>query len=269
MAFILKILLFLNMMLKSMFVFVPVLLGFSWFQRKMFHRSKSLGFFLMVTVTAIGWRLVYTLLNDSLRVATRYIATLNIFLIVLAVPGIYAFIKFVHYIVSLRFDKLKEKHLWVIGLSAVVLVSLIKELRPETPKVFLRDTGVVIKQISDKAGTANFILFENLGEGERLTYYTPWLKNKIRILSNIKAEGKPFVNLVTYNVEQFQGKWDKVFILTRSKLPEALQENWKMYALKRLKIKKTPFKLVKKYPYRKLYYLLFEFDLSCLKKQTL
>ena len=262
-----KILLFLELLLKSAYGTIPIFLLFSFTKTKMFKRSEALFFFLLATTIAIGWRFAYTMLRVDSAIATRYISALHLFLIVLAVPGMYAIVEIGHKLLS-RFYKVQRKYIWIILLSATIIASLAKGLKFRETKYFLRHAGKDIEQICRKNRMDKFILFENTGEYTRLAYYAPFLNN--RTITPARREfHKPFIDKIIKYIKKDYKKWDKVFVFTRekSKNEGITLKDWNLVAQKKLNIKEAPFSLIKKYPHRKYYYYIFEFNLNCLRKK--
>ena len=268
MFIILKILFFLDMLLKSAFVFLPVFWVFAFMKRKLFKRSDALVLFLMASAVSILWRFVYTVLRDDSGTATRYIATVHIFLIIIAVPGIYAIVEILHKLIS-HYYKVPRKIIWTLILSAVIITSLAKELIPRAEKDFLRNVGNHIEERCRENGTTKFIIVENVGESLRLKYYSPALDKKIISITTLRFNKTQsyFEEIMNY-IKNTHQKYDKMFLFTRGKKKDTtILKDWNLFADKNLNTSKDAFKLIKKYPHRKYYYYIFEFDPDCMKKK--
>lgn len=258
-----KIIFFLGVLVKSAYI-LPGFILFSPAKRKMFKPSEGFIFFLLVTATAISWRFAYTALRLDSAIASRYISVINLFLMVLAVPGMYAIVEIVHKLLS-RFYKAQRKYIWGVLLGVTIIASLANGLKFREEKNFLLEVGADIEQICKRDAANDFVMFEDVGEDMRLAYYSPFLNNKIVILEETKS---PIIKEITDRIKKDYKDWDKTFVFTREKKKKTtLLQDWNLFTQKEFNTKKIPFKIIKKYSHRKYYYYILEFNLNCLKSE--
>lgn len=249
-----NLLLFFSKIIKSAFVFIPALSCLSCFRRKMFRPSPATMFFSIAAAVAFIWRMFYTMINTHDFVATRYMAPLSVFLIIIAVPGLYAFVDFVSSLLSLRFKSVKKTHIWFISLALITSISIGKEIRPEKAKTFLKDSGRAMESWMREKNGKDFILVENLGEANRLAYYSPYLSGKI-----ISTDKDSYIGCLGQTVSLLKSKkirHNELLVLTRHKDPEVFLANWNRDIQQKIKNTNSRFIIVQKYYFKSMCYFI-------------
>lgn len=251
-----KTFLFFELLLNAAFIFIPVLLVLSWWERRMFKPSAAMVFFVLSAGFFFAWRFVYVISEPLDFIVLRYMAPLLIFMIIAAVPGIYTLAGLIHRHTAAKWPSFSRGRIIAVIMIAVAIVSLGKEFRRETEKVFLRELGMEVRKITEERKLTNFVIYENVGESNRLTYYSPSLSGH---LYPIPKESRPTFNRLFYFIKESLKKPTIPFVFTRDKSPEEFQRRFELENAE-YHWGKFPFRIIKVYQYRKHSYLLLEFD---------